>query len=161
MVRAGGCPLGNAIKGVTTVSNLVDISDLLDPDEIKSAKISVKAPNGKTVRLDVSYYPNRLTTEQADDDDTEPVDVDFDAAERPPAPSWDTSFCEFMHGWNLAVPVKNKRGELVPGTGSGTVVPFDPWITQFLPLWLKQGVQNEILEVEFPSRAGSRGSRRR
>lgn len=135
----------------------LDLSSLIDRDETKDAKISVKAPNGQNIRLDISYFPHRLTTEQDDDDN---LDETEDEDGQPLAPAWDRAFCSFMAGWDLTGEVRTKRGELAPGTAPGIAVPLDPFVTQYLPLWLKQSVQAAALELEFPSRQRSTRSRR-
>lgn len=143
----------------------LDLSTIIDRDAIRHTTVTVKEPTPKGERekihrVNVGYYPNRLTTEQDDEDEPDFAAETEDGSLSPAAPAWDVAFCDFMAEWDVTGELPTKRGEVVPGTGAGIPVPLDPYVTQYIPLWFKQGIQSGCLEHEFPSRNGSRRSRR-
>jgi hypothetical protein len=132
------------------------IEEFADRDEVLQKTLHLMSPSGKKVNLQIGFYPNRVTqtpvtldpSEEEGEDETGLTGL-RNAAQT----------CEWVESWDIEGAVRKPDGEQV-FDGPGTV-PLDPHVVRYLPSWITSAINDRLLDVVFPNRNGSPGSRRR
>lgn len=131
-------------------------------DERKPKTLHCTAPTGQKFPVEVEFYVNRITQEPITvDDATLPDGERVEDMSDTDIASWRAalSFCDVVASWDVLGPVCNRKGEII--VADGEPVPLQPAIVRLVPSWFTQAITEQLIDLAFPNRSGSRVSRRR
>lgn len=134
----------------------ISLEQFAPRDERKAVTLRLDAPTGTKFPVEVEFYVNRLTSEPVKMD--EPDDDDEDETGRTALRNAQ-AFCDIVASWDLLGPVYSRTGETL--VERDAPVPLEPHVVRCVPMWFTSEITSKLIDLAFPNRSGSRGSRRR
>lgn len=134
------------------------LAEAAPQDKPTKRRVSIYEPDkGKLVGVvNIEYFVSRVNTKPTTLTDEEMEDLDPDDEAAINSRKMAKSLAHNLHSWDMY------GDDAIPGfVGSHEIVPLTPEMIEFVPLWVRNQIFDELMELVNPNLKRSRGSRRR